>query len=492
MTSNPQPTLYFDGGTLVLNHIPREERQPDPFQWVKYRWRCEAYHYPQLKDWLRENQIRDTVPRWERLKLVLQGDRQPHDYQTAGLTAWNQGDRRGTVVLPTGAGKTFLAIQAIALVQRSTVIVAPTIDLLHQWYARLNHAFSTEVGLYFGREKSVMPLTVTTYHSAGDLIADFGNRFKFLIYDEVHHLPAPHWGETALMAPAPFRLGLTATYPDEGDRPPDRPPNQEQVIHEERAIYTVQRPVQNRRGQWQISQLIGPVVYQQHINELVGQQLADYRTMRIRVELTPAERTAYDQAYAVYGGYFRQHALPRRYGPGWLAELLRRSAFDEDARRAVLARQQIQQLLAAAENKLVMVAQLLQEHPQEKVLIFTENNDVVYQLSRRFLIPAITHETRPPERLHILDGFRGERYRAIVTSKVLNEGIDVPEAKVALVLGGTAGAREYVQRLGRVLRKVGQQQATLYEIIARNTVDEGRAQRRRPAAVRQKKSGPKK
>ena len=63
---------------------------------------------------------------------------------------------------------------------------------------------------------------------------------------------------------------------------------------------------------------------------------------------------------------------------------------------------------------------------------------------------------------------------------VLNEGVDVPEAKVAIVLGGGASAREYIQRLGRVLRKVENQEAVLVEVVARNTLDEGRAQRRQP------------
>ena len=67
----------------------------------------------------------------------------------------------------------------------------------------------------------------------------------------------------------------------------------------------------------------------------------------------------------------------------------------------------------------------------------------------------------------------------IVTSKVLNEGIDVPEAKIAIVLGGTSGAREYIQRLGRVLRKVENRQAVLFEVIARKTIEESKSQRRR-------------
>ncbi|NJO82781.1 MAG: hypothetical protein HC828_08105 [Blastochloris sp.] len=62
---------------------------------------------------------------------------------------------------------------------------------------------------------------------------------------------------------------------------------------------------------------------------------------------------------------------------------------------------------------------------------------------------------------------------------MLNEGVDVPEAKIAIVLGGTSSAREYIQRLGRVLRKVGNRRAVLFELVARGTVDEAKSQRRR-------------
>jgi superfamily II DNA or RNA helicase len=96
------------------------------------------------------------------------------------------------------------------------------------------------------------------------------------------------------------------------------------------------------------------------------------------------------------------------------------------------------------------------------------------------LIPAITHQTQAAERKAILEGFQTGIYQVIVTSKVLNEGVDVPEAKVAVVLGGSASAREYIQRLGRVLRKRGNAQAVLYEVIARKTVDERIARQRRP------------
>lgn len=452
-----RPTIYFQGGTLVLNDVDQNEQLPDSFQWIKSHWRCEAYYYPYLKTWLKENDIRDTIPRWKRLDLTLHDSRNPHKYQNQAIKAWKDANYLGSIVLPTGSGKTFVAIHAIYHVKRSTLVIAPTIDLLHQWYARLRNAFNSDVGVYYGAEKLIEPITVTTYHSAGDLVADYGNEFKLIIFDEVHHLPAPRWGETALMSPSLFRLGLTATYPEDHEQLDDR---------------------------WRIEDLIGPVIYEKRIDELTGATLAEYRTERIRIDLTEEEREQYDAHFAVYSNYFRTHKLQRDYGPDWLFELMRRSAFDRDARRALLARHNIIKLLGNAGGKFAILENLLKEHFSEKVLIFTENNDVAYKISRQYLIPVITHQTKAAERKEILENFLEGSYQAIVTSRVLNEGVDVPEAKVAIVLGGTTSAREYVQRLGRVLRKVGNREAVLYEIIARNTIEENRSQRRRKGSKR--------
>jgi len=443
----------FQGGTLVL--YGDITHPPPPFQWVKDRWRCEAYHYPGLVDWFEASGIQNTIPDWQLLDLSIQDDRTPHDYQTEAIQAWDETGRRGSIVLPTGAGKTFVAIRTIQQVNCSTLVIAPTIDLLHQWYARLSSTFDCEVGVYYGGEKNVQPITVTTYHSAGDVVSEHGNSFKLIVFDEVHHLPAPSWGETALMSPSPYRLGLTATYPDEEEQ---------------------------SNGRWQLDDLIGSIVYQKRIDELTGATLAKYRTERIRVDLTPEERHHYDADYSIYAGFFRSRQLQKTHGANWLMELMRLSAFDVAARRALLARQRILRLLSLAENKLLALDRLLHQHYFDQVLIFTESNEVVYHLSRQYLIPSITHETKAAERKAILDGYLNREYRAIVTSRVLNEGVDVPEAKVAIVLGGTSRQREYVQRLGRVLRKKGNKEALLYEIIVRDTVDAGRAARRRPKA----------
>jgi superfamily II DNA or RNA helicase len=473
MTLNQDKQCRFHGGTLVLEGLDRAAAVPRCFQWVKGKWRCPALHYPEIQPWLREQDIADTVPRWKRLKLAPADDRQPHDYQQEALRAWFEAGGRGSIVLPTGAGKTFVALQAITHLGRSSLVVAPTIDLLHQWYTRLMDRLQKEmgqkleVGVWYGLEKELRPITVTTYHSAGDLVAEVGNTFKLLVFDEVHHLPAPSWREIALMSPAPHRLGLTATYPE--TNPNDQTPMSQQPA-----------PGWDLATEhWSLEELIGPVVYVKNIDELTGRQLAEYRTERIRVDLTPEERAAYDAEHAVYAAYYREHKLRESYGPAWWGEYTRRSAYDAEARRAKVAERRLKRIVANAQGKLEKLESLLKEHAHQRVLVFTAHNDLAYRISRRHLIPAITHQTRAAERKAILEGFRSGSYQAIVTSRVLNEGVDVPEAKVAVVLGGTASAREYIQRLGRILRKQENKTALLYEIIVRGTIEEGISYRRR-------------
>ncbi|GCE24336.1 DNA repair helicase [Dictyobacter kobayashii] len=436
----------------MLQGVPETFEAPPPFQFVHNRWRCEAYHYAGLLPWLQENKLRNQVARWQRLKLSLHDPREPHDYQLEALEAWLAAEKRGSVVIPTGAGKTFIALHAMQKVNASTVVLVSTVSLLYQWYVVLTNMFQTEIGVYYHAEKKILPITVTTYHSAGDLMAEHGNEFRLLICDEVHHLPAKTWGEAALMTPAPYRLGLTATYPAEEEQLGER---------------------------WRLADLLGPIVYTKRIEELLGKQLADYRTQRIRVNLTPTERAEYDTTHDIYTSYIRERRLRSTHGPNWLHELFRLSAFDTQARQALLARQRLWEIIEGCQEKLSMLEQLLREYAHERILIFTESNALAYQLSRQYLIPAITHETGVAERKHILESFQAGHYRALITAKVLNEGIDVPEAKVAIVLGGSSSKREYIQRLGRILRKKELKQAVLFEILARKTIEESKAQRRR-------------
>ncbi|MFQ5859360.1 MAG: DEAD/DEAH box helicase [Anaerolineae bacterium] len=477
--TSDSPRARFVGGTLVLEGVARSITPPAPFRWINAKWRCPAVHYRTVSPWLRQQGIRNSIPRWRDVALSLYDNREPHPYQAEALQAWLAADRWGSVVLPTGAGKTFLALRAIAHSAVSTLVVVPTLDLLHQWYARLENAFEMPIGVWYGQEKRLEPITVTTYPSAWAHAEALGNQFKLLVFDEIHHLPAPSWHEIALMCASPYRLGLTATYPE---------PQPEWGRGKRPGFSGKTRSLIDKDPVTLLDELVGPVVYRKHIDDLIGEQLAEYRTERIRIDLTPEERAAYDEAYAIYTGYVREAGLRERHGPGWWGEFTRRSAYEAQARRAKVAELQLKEIVHQAQGKLEILDQLLREHRDQQMLIFTAHNRLAYELARRHLIPVITHQTKAAERKAILDSFRAGTYRAIVTSKVLNEGVDVPEAKIAVVLGGSASAREYIQRLGRVLRKRGNAQAKLYEVIARKTVDEGMARRRRPPETKKRET----
>jgi superfamily II DNA or RNA helicase len=103
---------------------------------------------------------------------------------------------------------------------------------------------------------------------------------------------------------------------------------------------------------------------------------------------------------------------------------------------------------------------------------------MVYRISRRFLVPAITHETGVKERRRWLEAFNKGEVLALVTSKVLNEGVNIPDASVAVVLSGSGSTREHVQRLGRILRKLPGKEAVLYEVVAQDTTEEHISRRR--------------
>ena len=146
----------------------------------------------------------------------------------------------------------------------------------------------------------------------------------------------------------------------------------------------------------------------------------------------------------------------------------------------MLAHRESKNIALGTAGKLTILEKLLEQHYPDRTLIFTNDNATVYKISHDFLIPAITHQTPVKERHQILEKFRSGDYSVIVVSHVLNEGVDVPDARIAVLLSGSGSTREYVQRLGRVLRKgTSGKMALLYEVVAEQTSEEGVSRRRR-------------
>ena len=387
----------------------------------------------------------------------------PRPYQAAALAAWQAADGRGFVVLPTGAGKTFLAVLAIDALQLATLVLVPTLDLLAQWRTALLSGLGAPadgVGVVGGGTREVRPLTVITYESAARH-PRLLTRFGLLVADEVHHLPAPAYRRIAQGTVAPHRLGLSAT------------------------------PERSDGGHAALAELIGPEVYRRGPEDLARDgHIAAYEERRVEVALVREERARYDAHTRTYRGYLAARGLRVRSPEEFERLVLRRSGGDPMAYEALRSHQQARRIAFGARSKLAVVEELLERHRDERVLIFSEYNAAVEELGRRLCIPVIVHTTPTAERRAILEKFRAGVYTKLATGRVLNEGVDVPDASVAIVLSGSGTRREHLQRLGRILRpKVGG--AVLYELITRDTAEPRVAKRRREgvAAAESRSSG---
>jgi superfamily II DNA or RNA helicase len=274
-----------------------------------------------------------------------------------------------------------------------------------------------------------------------------GNQFGLLIFDECHHLPGSVYRYAAELSIAPFRLGLTAT-PERADG-------------EERSL----------------TQLIGPILYRREAQEMAGEYLADYRIVRLNVKLSHAERVLYQSERNIFRRFLQNKGIDFSDLTGWQT-FIKLSARSEEGRRAMLAYRESKRVALGTDSKWRVLADLLVRHKKERTLIFTAENEMVYRISEKFLIPAITHQTGIKERREWLKAFNQGDVLALATSKVLNEGVNIPEATVAIILSGSGSTREHIQRLGRILRKQPGKEAILYEVVASETTEEGISERR--------------
>lgn len=444
--------LTFAAGTLEISGVPDEFSLPDVCAWDKRSrtWRAPALAYAEVVLALRRAQIdyEDRARAYGELPTRLTLHREPRPFQSEALAAFRRAHGRGVVVLPTGSGKSHVAVLAIEDRHRNALVVAPTLDLVRQWYDLLRASFASDVGIVGGGSFEVLPLTVTTYDSAYLHMQHLGARFGLIVFDECHHLPGETYQLAAELCLAPFRLGLTAT--------PERPDGRDA----------------------ELVRLIGPVVYRKDIVELSGEYLAEYETVRVDVELTPEERTEYTSSRKIYVDFLRAQGIRMGNPSGWNT-FIQRAARSTAGRRAFEAYLRQRELSLAASAKLNTVERLLEQHRADRSLVFTQDNRTAYEVSRRFLIPAITHQTKVKERSEILARFASGEYNAVATSKVLNEGVDVPDANVAIVISGSGSVREHVQRLGRILRRSGDKRAILYELVSAGTGEAFTSDRRR-------------
>lgn len=370
--------------------------------------------------------------------------------QIQAIAGWEK-SRQGIIVMPTGTGKTEVALSILsnrraANSHRShrALIVAPVRDLMYQWHRRILRGLGIDAGILGDSHRDIRSVTVTTYASACIHAAELGNSFDLLVFDECHHLTGPIRADAARCSVARERLGLTATMPTQTDA---------------------------------LLEWIGPVVYELKIDDVRGKTLADYEVVRIPVELNPQERVRYKDLSRQIAKYVYER---RKDDPQFTwKDLCSEAASGSEASKMLRLRREKEAIEDRATEKLRVLEDLFRLHLGNSMLIFTGSNAMARAVSTRFLIPCLLSHCGKNERLDYLEGLRDGVYPALVANQVLDEGVDLPEVKVAVVLGGKSSVRQAKQRLGRILRKRGESRAILYEIVAAETKEVNRSRKRR-------------
>ncbi len=446
---SPQPSsIVFTGGTLLVDG-PAGDAPGTVWDERAGKRRAPAYLFADIAaraDARGEKLAGDLRERWPAsprswAELGLRS------YQEAALSAWMKAGRRGIIALPTGAGKTRVALAAILACGVPAVVLCPTRALMAAWASELGATLGERIGIVGDGERTIERVTVMTFESAYRRLDGVGDRFGLLVVDEVHHFASGARAEALEACAAPARLGLSATAPAPGTE-----------------------------GALRLSELVGSIVMEVSVAELAGKHLADLTVIRIPVDLDADERERYERLSRPFATLRR--LFFRRHWGATYEEMLRVLGSTPEGRSTLRDHSQAVQLACFPNAKRAIVSSLLVRHRRDRSIVFTARVEDAYDVAERDLIPVITGEVGARERERILTKFRDGRLRAVASARVLNEGIDVPDARIAIVASGALGAREHVQRVGRVLRPAPGKRALVYELVTRDTVDERHARTR--------------
>jgi superfamily II DNA or RNA helicase len=361
------------------------------------------------------------------------------DYQREAVEAWRRAGRRGVVVMPTGTGKTYVALRvildALAANPRTRVaVIVPLIELAHQWRRRM-----LELGLYptlyYGEEKRVSRVTIFVINSAY-LNLRLLRLFDLIIIDEVHHLKGESFQRIVHEIKDKEVLGLTAT-PELG------------------AI------------QYHI-----PVVYRMSYNEARERgAIVDIDVVPVYVDMTPEERSEYldieERMENVAKMIERLRGSDDQEDKAELEELEQTYRILADKRKRLMSR------IGEKRRRVVEIARM---HAGERVMVFTESIESAEAIKSELLASGIRAETYHSQksdavRKRILATW-GKAFTVLVTVRALDEGIDVPEVGVAIIVASGTSTRQITQRLGRILRPAhGKEKAKLYVLVARGTYE---------------------
>lgn len=368
----------------------------------------------------------------------------------------------------TGTGKTRLALAAMSAADAPdvhVVVAVPSLVLQQQWLdvfrmqLRLGPSLLGTVGGEGAEFRYTNRVVVVVLESARRHLHDIRQGWHqqgkkvLLIVDECHW--AGSAGSAVLFSePYDYTLGLSAT-PERSDH----------------GFETVLVPG------------LGPVIYRYTLRAALDDAvLADLLSVCVIVPLPPEDRHHYERLTDQIGRLTNQigasRPIDQGYDGAWVQALATSGASAADGKRLLGLLRRRRASLAGSVSKLDALGVLAGTRllDARQFLVFNEFIDqaelAADLLRRSGRIVALDHsKLRPDVRRAAHARFAAGAAEALVAVRTVDEGIDVPDASVAVILSGTSTERQRVQRLGRVLRPSGER-ALSFTFLASGTVEE--------------------
>ena len=402
---------------------------------------------------------------------------EPRSWQKEALESWRNAGCRGVIEAVTGTGKTTVGILAAAdAAERGmkTLIAVPGIDLLEQWHEKLNENLRhLRIGRYGGGYQDILDqfdIVVATVHSASKHYMIPENSSGLIIADEVHRFGAETF-QLALEDEFDERMGLTATFQrDDNGLETYLVPY---FMPLDKKIYTdcIIFKCNYSRG---LSDKIlstfrvGLIPVEFDENDMADYFMYDEQLKKTRYRLI----TQYGCPEEPYGEFMKCVTQLSKGGTdNYYATSYARKYLDLFTKR--------RSILAEAHGKLDVIGKLLRViNASNGTLIFTETKksatSIAEDLSEQGIIALdYTSDLKREERISRLEAFRNGNIKVLIAPKILDEGVDVPEADVGIIVSASRSRRQMIQRMGRIIRpKTDGRSATFFILYVKDTFED--------------------
>jgi len=352
--------------------------------------------------------------------------------------------KKSTIKAATGTGKTIMAIAWLKLIGEQSLIIVPTQALIYQaWAPKLSQYGLIDVGQYYANAKFEGKVTLTTYSSATSH-PELLERANAVIVDEIHHLGAQ--GALRRLLPKikekEYVLGLSSV------------PEREDLGHH---LFLREFPIC-------FDLTLGSALKSGYVSPLVVEE--------VPAPMSESERKKYElytskiqRAFKFCGSDIKKWA--RCFDP---------HTRQFPGRQGMWAMIMRKKLLSNVESKKERVLEVVRKHRDERIILFAESVPAIEAIGKYLKENDVSCETfhsriEPWRRMEILEEW-GSKFQVLLSCRALEEGLDVKEVAIGVLITSGKSKRQFVQRIGRVIRPVEGKVATFYVVYSPNSVEE--------------------